>query len=475
MREEIRHLARTTFAGYCSAMRANYKIYQHLAPINAAVEDIAAGRITRAVFSMPPRHGKSYSVSEMAPAYMMGQNKGMKYMQGAYGADLARDFGRAVRNQMQSELYRDIFGFGLSQNVTAADNFHTVGDGTYFAGGINSGFVGKGANWFNIDDPFKTRKEAESITYRKQVIDWLQAVVYDRLEDFDDGRDAILTICATRWHPEDLSGWVMKNLADEGFVYIALPAVVDQNGSRCNPTDPGAIPLFPEKWTLEKYQQRKTIVGSYEWDAKYQQNPTPPKGGIINVEWFQRYRQLPRVTNVVQSWDTAQKNEVTSAYSVCGTWHTAAGRYYLDRMFREKLQYPDLKRMVISLAERDSPGAVLIEDKASGIQLIQDLKRDTSIPVIAIEPEADKVVRAFGQSALVEAGLVYLPESAPWLPDFESEIRAFPGGDYADQIDQLTQFLAWQRNRGDSFSFASTGRRVSADIPSGNGGFASTR
>lgn len=454
-------------------MRANYRVYPHLAPVNAAIEDIAAGRLNRVIFAMPPRHGKTYTVSEMAPAWMMGLNRGMKFMQGSYGSDLARDAGRAVRDQMQSILFREIFGFGLSPNVTAADYFRTVDEGSYKAGGINSPFVGFGANWFNIDDPFKTRRDAESSTFRKQVIDWLQAVVYDRLENFDDGRDNILTVPATRWHPEDLSGWLRKNMADEGWVYISLPAVVDALGNRCDPSEPGAIPLFPEKYSLERYARIKQAIGSYEWDAKWQQNPTPLMGGVINLDWFNEFENLPRTSEVVQSWDTANKDNLTSAYSVCQTWHTSAGRYYLDRLYRDKLQYPDLKKAAISLAERDNPGAVLIENKASGIQLIQDLRRDTSIPVIAIEPESDKVVRAFGQSGLIEAGIVFLRKHAPWRPDFDSEVRGFPGGDFADQIDSLTQFLKWARTRSGAFSFASTGRRDSADLGAG-GGFAST-
>lgn len=454
-------------------MRANYRVYPHLAPINAAIEDIAAGRLNRVIFAMPPRHGKSYTVSELAPAWMMGLNKGMQFMQGAYGSHLAKRFGRRVREQMQSAIFKEIFGFGLSPNVTAAELFETPEGGTYQAAGVNGPFVGGGANWFNIDDPFKTRKEAESSTYRKDVTDWIQAVAYDRLEPFPDGREDIFSICATRWHPEDLSGWVRKNMADEGWVYIALPAVVNANGDRCDPNEPDAMPLFQEKYSLQRYARIKSVIGSYEWDAKWQQNPTPLKGGVINLDWFGEFDNLPRTTEVVHSWDTANKKKITSAYSVCETWHTSAGRYYLDRLYREKLQYPDLKKAAISLAERDNPSAVLIEDKASGIQLIQDLRRDTSLPVIAIEPESDKVVRAFGQSGLIEAGIVYLRRHAPWRPDFDSEVRGFPGGDFADQIDSLTQFLKWARTRSGAFSFASTGPRDSARTGNGSG-FAST-
>lgn len=472
--DQIRHLARSSYVGYCSVMRPKFEVRNHLIPVNRALQDVMDSKITRLIIAMPPRHGKSYGVSETFSAAMFSQNHDMKCMQAAYGDRLAAKFGRETRNAMQSVLYRELFGTGVSPNVSASTLFNTTGGGEYLADGLNGAFTGFGANLFNIDDPIKNRAEAESAAYKRQVTDFLQGVAYDRLEDFNDGRPNILIICATRWHLEDLTGWTMKNMADEGFVYIALPAVTNSQGVRCDVDDPDAHSLFPEEYPLERYRRIKSVVGSYEWEAKYQQNPTPAEGAIFRVEWFQRYTVLPRVAKVVQSWDTADKNELTSAYSVCGTWKVAAGRYYQANIFREKLQYPDLKRNARSLAERDNPHAVLIENKASGIQLIQDLRRETSIPVIAIEPDADKKTRAFAQSGLVESGIVYLPEHAPWLPDFESECRAFPGGMYADQIDQMTQFLKWQRNKGDSLLIATTGPRDSASVSTGSGGFART-
>ena len=249
-RRYIKELGRSTFAGYASLMRSGYRLFPHLRPINAALEQIFRGHLTRAIFALPPRHGKTYSTSELAPAYMIGNNPDMKFMQGAYGRELAQDAGRSVRDQLQSPLYHEIFDFGLSPNVTAARHFRTLREGMYLAGGVNSPFTGFGANWFNIDDPIKSRQDAESSVYRKGVIRWLQGVVYDRLENFDDGRENILTLCATRWHPEDMAGWMLKNLADEGFVYIALPAVADRFGRACDPDAPRAIPLYPDKYSL---------------------------------------------------------------------------------------------------------------------------------------------------------------------------------------------------------------------------------
>jgi len=473
-RSQLAYMGRHSYAGFCSLMRPTYRPFAHLAPINASIEDIARHRLTRVIYAMPPRWGKSYSVSETAPAYVYGHNPNMKFMQGAYGSSLAEQFGRSTRSLMQKPAYKQVFGFGVSPSVSAVLNFHTEADGKYLGGGVDSPFIGFGGNWINIDDPIKSRRDAESPTYRKHVIDWLQGTLWDRLEDFENGSPNVFTICATRWHLEDLSGWVLKNLRDEGFIYIVIPACVNSKGQRCNPDDDDARSNFPEKYPLERLRKIKRAIGSYEWEAKWQQNPQPLSGGVIKLDWFMRFTTPPRVAYTVHSWDTANKEEVSSAYSVCGTWKTAAGRHYQTNVFREKMEYPALKRTVISLAERDNPDEIMIEDKASGIQLIQDLRKETSLPIIAIEPEADKLTRAINQSPLIEAGLVYLPDQAAWLPDYESEIRAFPAGDYADQVDQLTQYLCRHRNRSDGFAFARTGARDSAGVGVGSGGFQRT-
>lgn len=463
----IRESARCSLAGWFSLAYPKYVAYPHTLPLTAALEDALAGISPRLIVAEPPRHGKSLPVSELFPSYALGRFPSCKIIQASYGERLINKFGRSTRDLVSSDLFRWVFGFGITPDTSSFQYFTTQLGGEYVSTSIGGGggSTGFGANIIIIDDPFKNRKQVESPVYRQQVISWLVSVAYQRLEDFEDGRPGIIIINATRWHPNDLTGYVRREMAGENWRYIAMPAVSDPQGRPCNPTDPDAIPLFPAKFNLERYQKIKEAIGSYEWESQYQQNPSPPKGGIIQVEWFQRYNVLPAFGDVVQSWDTAQKDRLTSAYSTCGTFHASATKSYLANMFREKLQYPELKRAVKNLAERDRPSAILIENKASGIQLIQELRSETSLPIIGIEPDADKVVRAFTEAAGVEAGLVFLPELAPWLSDFESEIRSFPGGEYADQVDTLTQFLRWNRTRSAVFSVARTGSRESFNTP----------
>ncbi len=147
---------------------------------------------------------------------------------------------------------------------------------------------------------------------------------------------------------------------------------------------------------------------------------------------------------VIQSWDTASKAGELNDYSVCTTWLMKGDDYYLLDVLRERLEYPFLKMRVIDMARRFAAHSVLIEDKGSGTQLIQDLRHEkTGVRPIEIIPEADKITRLSNQSANIEAGQVFLPESAPWLDEFKAEIMAFPNGRFDDQVDSLSQFLGW--------------------------------
>jgi predicted phage terminase large subunit-like protein len=190
-----------------------------------------------------------------------------------------------------------------------------------------------------------------------------------------------------------------------------------------------------------------------------------PEGGIIKAEWFQRYRTAPaqgQILEVVQSWDTAYKAEQINDPSVCTTWAvTRTGLYLLDT-FRKRMEYPALKRAVASLTEHWRPQAVLIEDKASGQSLIQELRNSSLIPVIAIEPEKDKVTRMNAVSAMFEAGRVFLPQAAPWLIEYEIELTTFPLSAHDDQVDSTSQFLRWVGSRAMTFAVDGVGNGLAA-------------
>lgn len=174
-----------------------------------------------------------------------------------------------------------------------------------------------------------------------------------------------------------------------------------------------------------------------------------PDGGVFKTEWFKHYDDLPNPPDaymLVHSWDTAYKAKQHSDPSVLTVWVIGTKGYYLKEVWREKVEYPTLKQRMLQFAERDKPNVVLIEDKASGQSLIQELMAETSIPVKAIEPEGDKLTRALAVTPLIESGRVFLPHAASWLLDYELELSIFPTtGAHDDQVDSTTQFLAWAR------------------------------
>ena len=288
----------------------------------------------------------------------------------------------------------------------------------------------------------------------------------------------------TRWHEDDLSGRILPEdykgtsgviTARDGEEWTVLnfPAV-------CERTDDGTgrqigEPLWPEWYTLKMLEQEQTTQGSRNWSALYQQRPRPGEGGIFKEAWCAvRYHAIPiEASMCVHSWDTAQKENEINDPSAGTVWQMGRGAsgYWLRDVICERLAYPKLRRAVINLAERDRPAAILIEDKSSGQSMIQDLRASTSLPIIAIEPVGDKIFRANEQSAAVEAGLLHLPATAPWLIDFEGEFFGYPLTTHDDQVDSTTQFLKWARTQSMRIESAGVGARVAKAAPTNDAGF----
>jgi predicted phage terminase large subunit-like protein len=309
---------------------------------------------------------------------------------------------------------------------------------------VGGTLTGRGGNLILIDDPMKP-EEALSETSRKAVKRWYDGTLYSRLDD--KSRDRIVLIMQ-RLHVDDLVGHVLEQ---EPWNHLDLPAIAEapqkiQIGpSQFVHRSRGDL-LHPEREPKAALQAIKATLGTYHFSAQYQQSPVPLGGNLIKWRWFGRYRELPalgRNDRVIQSWDTASKAEEINDYSVCTTWQEHGSSYHLVNIFRDRLEYPDLKRRVLTEAEYHRAQIVLVEDKGSGTHLIQDLRRDGIIHPIGILPEGDKVTRMAAQTAKIEAGQVLLPAEASWLSDFQTELLQFPNGRHDDQIDSLSQFLAW--------------------------------
>ena len=263
-----------------------------------------------------------------------------------------------------------------------------------------------------------------------------------------------------RLHQDDLVGHV---LSQDDWEVLSFPAIAEVDEEYCIESVLGiktvkrreGEPLHAERESLAMLEATRQRIGDYNFSSQYQQNPIPVGGAVVKSHWLQYYDpnlDLPVFPNIVQSWDTANKSNELNDYSVCTTWGVKEKRYYLLHVFRKRLEYPELKRAVIEMVAQFKPHTILIEDKASGSPLIQDLKADGVSRIVAYLPPAgtDKLMRLYAQTALFENGQVFLPQQAPWLDDYRHELLSFPGSKYDDQVDSTTQALDHLKNKNSS-------------------------
>ena len=298
-----------------------------------------------------------------------------------------------------------------------------------------------------IDDPLKP-DDAMSEVARNNANHWIMHTAMSRLNDKKAGA---VIIIMQRLHEDDLVGYVQDL---DHWKVLSLPAIAEKEqryeyetlyGTQEQVRHVGDV-LHPEREPLEVLDKIKQNLGEYNFAGQYQQSPAPMGGGMFKAEWFRYYspHELSLGNGqLIQSWDTANKESEFADYSVCTTWKAHDNVYYLLDVFRARLNYPTLKQRVIQKNEEYQPDVILIEDKASGTQLIQELRNQGLYKIKEYKPKYDKVMRAHAQTASFESGQVRFPISAPWLDEFISELSTFPRGKYDDQVDSTSQAIAW--------------------------------
>jgi predicted phage terminase large subunit-like protein len=289
-----------------------------------------------------------------------------------------------------------------------------------------------------LDDPIKDRDEANSETTRKSLHEWFASVAYTRLMP-----GGAVIVIQTRWHEDDLAGWLLREHGSENWDVLSLPAIAEHDENFRKEGDA----LWPERFPLADLNRIREAVGGAAWASLYQQRPAAAEGAIFKREWWRPYSELPEFSQIVQSWDTAFKKGAETSYSVCTTWGVAENGYFLLSVWRNRVEFPELRHTLVMLADQWQPTAILVEDRASGQSLIQELKSATTLPVLAVRVDSDKLSRAQAVTPLVEAGKVFVPESASWLSDYIDELAAFPMGNYDDAVDSTTQALNYFRER----------------------------
>jgi predicted phage terminase large subunit-like protein len=438
-RKRLLTLAREDLACYAIALWPQFELARHHDLIVSRLEAVERGEVSRLMIFLPPRHGKSLLASAIFPAWYLGRHPDRQLIFATYGQELSDDFGRYVRNLIVDPLHRAIFPHcKLSEDSSAAHRFNTICGGAYFAVGRGGPITGRGAHLLVIDDPLKDYAEANSETVRRTLYDWFCSVAYTRLAP-----GGAIVLVQTRWHEDDLAGRLLANNFGDEWEVLCLPAIAEHDESFRREGEA----LWPDRFGLAELERRRIAIGGRAWASLYQQRPAAAEGVIFKRDWLQFYRPPLTVApnRIVQSWDTAYKKGTENDFSVCTTWAVADNGYYLLHLWRGRVDFPELKRVLVSLAEKWKPNAILVEDRASGQSLIQELKNSTALPIIPVKVDSDKQTRAQAVTPLMEAGKIFLPESAPWVSDFIEEMACFPNGIHDDVVDSTTQALNYLR------------------------------
>ena len=420
----------------------------HLEVLAAKLEEVRHGRCKRLIINVPPRHLKSLMTSIIFPAWLLGHDPTKKILSISYAQDLSDHLARRSRTLMTSAFYQALFEARLSKGREAVSDFETTSGGYRLSTSVGGVLTGRGADIIIIDDPMKA-DDAQSDTRRTSVNEWFDNTVRSRLNHQEAGA---MILVMQRLHADDLVAHVQQG---EAWEVLSFPAMAEQDETY-NIVTPYGRKLFHRKQgeilqpsllsaaTLESARRGMT---EYNYVAQYQQNPQPPSGNIVKRAWLKWYgpaEQPGKFDNVVQSWDTANKDSELANYSVCTTWGLKDRHLFLLNVFRRKLNFPELKRAVREQAELHTADVVLVEDKASGTSLIQELRADYFSQVQAAPSiEGDKIMRLHAQTAKIEGGFVHLPKEAPWLDTYVQELVAFPNVKNDDQVDSTVFALAW--------------------------------
>ena len=438
---QLKTLAQNNFIKFVKQVWPEFVEGPHHIKIAEKFQDLAEGRINRLIVNMPPRHTKSEFASFLFPAWMMGRDPRLKIIQTTHTAELSYRFGRKVRNLMEENTFQDVFDdIELSQDSKAAGRWETNKGGEYFAAGVGGAITGRGADLLIIDDPH-SEQDALSETAMESAYEWYTSGPRQRLQP--GGK---IVIVMTRWSTKDLTGQLMKAQTDvkaDQWDVIEFPAILEDK------------PIWPQYWKLHELESVKASLSVAKWNAQWQQNPTSEEGSIIKREWWNIWDRpsLPSLQHVIQSYDTAYSKKETADFSAITTWgvflhnETTPNIILLD-VKKGRWDFPELKRISMQEYNYWEPETVIIEQKASGTPLTQELRR-VGIPVVNFTPSKgnDKHVRVNSVSPLFEAGQVWAPDEK-WAQELIEECAAFPYGDHDDLVDSTTQALMRYRQVG---------------------------
>jgi predicted phage terminase large subunit-like protein len=412
---------------YAIGLNREYKTPPHIELLADALEAVERGEIKRLMVFMPPRHGKSNLASEIFPAWYLGRKPHHQVMFTTYGQDLADGFGRKVRNAVADPRHTRAFpGSLLAEDSQSAKRFNTGAGGVYYAVGAGGAVTGRGADLLILDDPLKNREEADSRLIRDKLWDWYASTAYTRLMP-----GGAVVLIQTRWHEDDLAGRLLKG--EENWKVINLPAIAEENDLLGR--SPGRA-LWPEQYDIQALENIRGTIGQREFAALYQQRPAPLEGALFKRDWIRTGRSPGAGVRIAMGVDLALSTKESADYTAIAVMaRDEFGKLYVLDVVRERVDFPNALRLIRNMADKWNPRAIAIEQVAYQAVVVQELLRQTTLPIRGVLPDKDKVTRAQPLALRYEQGLVQHAHDLPgWFTD---ELFAFPNGQHDDAVDAL--------------------------------------
>jgi predicted phage terminase large subunit-like protein len=443
--------AQTSMTSFANAVYPGFKEGAHHRKLAQIFKDVAEGKKRRVIINIAPRMGKSEFSSYLFPAWFLGQYPEKKIIMATHTAGLSEDFGRRVRNLIESEDYAQVFpGTKVADDQKAAGKWSTSAGGQYYAVGVGGALAGRGADLFVIDDPHSEQDiKANSRATFDNAWSWFQTGPLQRLMP-----GGSILVIMTRWSLVDLTGrlinYQLRNPDADQWEIVELPAIMFED-------TPKEKSLWPEQWPLDQLKQKKQAMDARYWNAQYMQQPTSESAALIKRTQWRIWEpdDPPRCEFVIQSWDTAHETKTSSDYTACTTWGIWYNEEEGDRpsiilldAFKDRMEFPELKEVALKQYREWKPDSFLVEKKAAGAPLIQELRR-MGIPVDEFTPTRgnDKIARLNAVTDLFASGAVWVPDRR-WAKDVVEEVVAFPVGEHDDYVDTMTQALLRFRNGG---------------------------
>jgi len=418
----------------------------HIDRLAYELDLVRLGQNPRLVINAPPRMLKSLICSIALPAYILGHDPSKRVIVVSYGTDLAIKLANDFRMIVNSAWYKAMFpGMCISRAKNTEFEVVTTQNGYRLAASIDGALTGRGGDIIIVDDPLKGAIDANSDAKRDRVNYLFTSTVMTRLDNKQTGT---IILVMQRWHPDDLAGRLQRTPNE--WKTLSFPAIAEQDeqiqlcNGRVHLRRAGDV-LHPELEPLDVLERIRSQMSVEDFAAQYQQTPVPRGGIVIHRDRVVRYNHLPQPTPssmLFQCWDTAARDSESSDYSACSTWLYHDKRYYLVHMLRERFEYQTLKIRAITHARDFRAKVVLVEETELGIALASELKA-AGLQAITVKPHASKRTRLFIQAEKFHNGTVLLPAQASWLPALEDELFSFPHARHDDQVDSISQALAY--------------------------------